>query len=149
MTPCKKFYEMDSGLDGISRPETAEGIPDHVKKSVDEMDALLDKYIGKMFGSAGRSSIEYFLQTGKINGVFRLNLVRLIYASIGDAAQQSRDSAIAFAEWGVENAGRIYHDHQIFKCWVIGEGICEEEYTTAELYDLFLIDQAKKEGKTK
>lgn len=113
-----------------------------VKKSVDEMDALLHKYIGKMFGSVDRASIEYFLQTGKLNGMFRLNLVRLVYAVMGDTQQQSRSQAIAFAEW-IHRHAHWQHNGQ----WStdVNAQRAHNAKHLFEIYQQFLIEQAKKE----
>lgn len=112
---------------------TPNEVPEDIKKSVDKMDALLHKYIGKMFGGVDKASIEYFLQTGTINGMFRLNLCRLIYAAIGDTEKAYRERAIAFAEW-MNNEDC----HRTNEGWVMMRTNYEKYYTTTELYDLFL-----------
>lgn len=115
---------------------TPNEVPEDIKKSVDEMDALLHKYIGKMFGGVAKTSIEYFLQTGTINGMFRLNLCRLIYAAIGDTEKAYRERAIAFAEW-VERKWepqRFFSDNKSWK--PKGDMTRTSEFKTLEeLYD--------------
>lgn len=59
------------------------------------------------------------------------------------AAQQSRSQAIAFAEWMRENTEPSHNSGQwVCKPW---DNEWAFSYTPAELYDLFLIEQAKKE----
>lgn len=48
------------------------------EKGHQEIERLLNKHIGKMFDSLEAASIQYFINTGKINGAFRFNLVYLI-----------------------------------------------------------------------
>ena len=55
---------------------------DETDKIVKELDYLFKKHIGKMFGKAEAASIEYFLQTGKINGMFRFRLSAMIAEAI-------------------------------------------------------------------
>lgn len=39
---------------------------------------LIKKYIGRMFNSLEGASIKYFLETGHINGSFRVNLLEIL-----------------------------------------------------------------------
>lgn len=48
-----------------------------IELSASEWDALISKHIEKMWGSLEMASVEYFMNTGKINGGFRLRLISL------------------------------------------------------------------------
>jgi len=48
------------------------------KEKSDKIDKLIDRHIGVMWGGLEMASVDYFKQTGTINGSFRLRLISLL-----------------------------------------------------------------------
>lgn len=49
-----------------------------IEGTQEEIDKLIAKHIGKIFGSLEDRSIKYFLETGHINGSFRKRLTEML-----------------------------------------------------------------------
>jgi len=58
----------------------------------DGVDQLIDKHIGRMYGTLEKSAVDYFCSTGTVNGSFRRNLNKLLkeYGSSLLKAQEQR-----------------------------------------------------------
>jgi len=61
-----------------SEPSPVEDVQRMAELSGEELGKLIDKHIGPMYGGLEMASIDYFKQTGTINGSFRMRLISLL-----------------------------------------------------------------------
>ena len=73
----EQMYEMaiDEAMASTSASQSS---PPEGALNGDELGELIDRHIGPMHGGLEMSSIDYFKQTGTINGSFRLRLISLL-----------------------------------------------------------------------